>query len=340
MNAKKRILLILIVFSILVLANPIRNFIRVRSYTDRDRTVTLPNLGKVSVHLADVKRVESDKVRVSMEVKYIERDTGDELVVPDMTITRPLAVRSPSFFHDGFSGYSLVYEGRCFLYTALFSIKGTDHSIDISQPLYSRRPDKAVYVELPISSKSGKKTFRQNGTARVQLIDFGRSEKYRSKDWYHVDGNTLNEAPSAGTFSVRIKQEDTDGPLMEYSAFPRNIWDDTDNSSKSCTAELIDDQGRATSMAESFVAKRDCEFLYNKEDHTQFIYRLLQDPESIVWMDVLHGPMSSTYIPGNGEWLYQFKPKPDHKYVKIRIKYQLPPKPQDRVTVRFDRVPI
>lgn len=324
MNMTKRIRLILIVILGLIFAYPVWNFIRISSYTDTVKTIIMPNGRRVSVRLVEAKRVGYDKVKISMDFSWI-RYVSKPPFEPDMaiTITSPRGASGPftaerdDILHDFEDDAQRGMEGSAHIGSDhIFVLNTDDNRIDISQSIYCRKPANRVMVELPLDVSSAKRISRQEGTARVELIDFGESVKYKSQDWEpHWD----NSLPS-DIFCVHVKQEDTDGPLVNWPV-----------PSDSHAAELVDDHGKAVSITAEYVAKNDCDSLTTERDVTPWLARLggFRRIES-----------KTEYIPRNGEWLYTFKPKPNRKYVKIRIKYQLPPKPQDKVTVRFDRVPI
>ncbi|HEY3298895.1 MAG TPA: hypothetical protein VGK34_09590 [Armatimonadota bacterium] len=346
-KTKRAIKLIVILIAIFVV---LRFFPRFALYPQKERTITFSNGAKVIVNLADIRRMEGNRVIVTMDISSASRKNED-FVIPDMEIANPKAVlvNTPPKFdvaaleassrnEDHFSAVDDSPGAAESLQStvACFDLKQDARTIDIAQTLYYLKKSDRVEVELPLAVHSVK----QERSARVEIIDVGKGRDYPPTIWRPVSGDGLKD-PSAA-FYVRVKQTDPDGSLIPWTESAPGLigWDE------SCTAELVDRKGGSVPMAANFVAYRDCK-------HSESTLMDLNPPREKLRRKIIHavtlghvritGGMGSRLImdtPGNGEWIYAFNVKDPSRYSKIRIKYVLPPKPEDRITVRFNNVPI
>jgi hypothetical protein len=177
----KKTIVVVLIIGLAVIAWRI---IRVNSYSDTDKTVTLPNGLKVFIHLGEVSRVGSNKVRITMELRWTP-SKGEKLVVPDLTLTRPSAVRSATLDPqidsaiEQANGRDRIRTGMIpdtgwhqedgihhVRYTACFQLRESAGVIDIAQPLYCQKPSDTVHVDLPIVAR-----FRRRRTISPWTLD-------------------------------------------------------------------------------------------------------------------------------------------------------------------------
>lgn len=245
----------------IILAIVAWRYIRVNIRLHTTETATLSNGLKVSVHLAEVRRVEPNRVRVKMDFIW-EPSRGEELVLPDMAIVRPHAVRAwvipelitaiskidsqaDSFSCESSSGPSYAKRnGLCHAqYVAYFDLKESASTIDIVQPVYCRKPTDNICVGFPLTSKMDKNIVRKAGTATVELLDFGSGKKYGYGPWQVLGGGSMGnlppvEGPPSDSFCVLVNQTDPDGPLVHWPVF-------APGGKLGCYAELVGKTGEA-----------------------------------------------------------------------------------------------
>lgn len=315
--------------ALLLLAIALCWILRFQLYPFKSKKVVLPNGTAVTVRLSDARRMEAGRVRIKMDFSY-KGKKGEQLFIPNPTITRPKAVQIPRVSPEPPYDYPISYPQVGALDSVYFDLKADGWSIDIAQPLYIRTNRDVVFAELPLSVHA----MSNAGTARVEVLALSKGPV--SDDWNQV---RCSQDGLRGNFCVRVRQSDPDGSLS-FWAYSR-----CGNLGCTCTAELLTDDGRSVPMSESYVATRDCKYYegwMNANPPSKKIGRRIIQAVTLghLWITGGRGSTWPELVPDDGEWIYTFKVRNPSEYSKIRIKYILPPKPSDKVTVRFSHVPI
>jgi hypothetical protein len=290
----------------------------------RDAKVVMPGGAKVTAHIYKVDRSQPGAVWIKMSVR---RQFDSDVIVPDMRIVRPKAVRSPEIppevarLASGGSSGSIVVRPDtltmtnglvCTRYSAGFIIKGKGRTFDLEQPVFVRAPNSIDAVDLVLVGR--RHVTVRAGSATIKLIDARQGRFYGSGAWtpYCAQPDTkYTQGPPPDSFCVRVVQTDTCGPLN-----CTDIFTDTGQEYEKCTAELIDLYGRSLPMTASYAARTNCERLCTRD-----------------------GKMAR-YVAGNGEWLYSFNTRNPGRWMKIRIKFIHPPSPDDKRVLRFKNIPL
>lgn len=344
----------------------------------RTWVAVLPSGLRVSARLADVCRVDSQHVRVAMELSWKPR-RGEELVIPDLSISRPKAELSSYSCSDFRTSFPSAWYGagthdgpalgdgdlpsidcsgpvRRACYTTYLSLSKTTKTVDIVQPLYTRCPDSAVTVEIPLPADPEGRVAKCAGTAKVELLGWRRNGQYDLDRWQPVMNMDSPVTSAPDVICVMVRQTDSSGSLAGWHEFAPSDTQGSESLGRimllskmkggTCTAELVDDHGKAAPLLGSLIARSDCMRLTDKVVvQASLGFRLIRGTKVVPGrgIKVVLGPSSvgqTAYVPGNGRWVYIFQPKRPSTSWRVRLRYILPPSPRSGWAIHFRDIPI